>query len=78
MHVEPIFLPTGNDAVLSGSYRASLKMAYVQHKRHAWGSSDVPYAILKGIAHPEIPLRTNALVIWSSASTPASSRAARL
>ncbi|HZU75163.1 MAG TPA: hypothetical protein VFA70_00260, partial [Dehalococcoidia bacterium] len=57
VHVEPIFLPTGNDAVLSGSYPASLRMAYVQHKRHAWGSSDVPYAILQSVAHPEIPWR---------------------
>jgi hypothetical protein len=58
--VEPVFLPTGNDAVRSHSYTASLKMAYVQHKRHAWGSSDVPYAILQAIAHPEIPFAKKA------------------
>jgi len=54
--VEPIFLPTGNDAVDTGRYSSSLKMAYVQHKRHAWGSSDVPYAIVQSIVHPEIGL----------------------
>jgi hypothetical protein len=58
--VEPIFLPTGNDAVQSGTYLGSLKMAYVQHKRHAWGSSDVPYAIVQCVAHPEIPFRRRA------------------
>ena len=55
--VEPIFLPTSNDAVHSGSYSGSLKMAYIQHKRHAWGSCDIPYAIMQGFAHPEIPAR---------------------
>jgi hypothetical protein len=55
--VEPVFLPTGNDAVLSGSYAGSLKMAYVQHKRHAWGSCDIPYAIIQSFGHPEIALR---------------------
>jgi hypothetical protein len=55
-----MFLPTGNDAVLSNGYRASLKMAYVQHKRHAWGSSDVSYVILQSIGHPEIPLARKA------------------
>jgi hypothetical protein len=54
VHVEPLFLPTGNDAVHSASYAASLKMAYVQHKRHAWGSSDVSYALLQSVMHPEI------------------------
>jgi hypothetical protein len=52
--VEPVFLPTGNDAVRSRNYAASLRMAYVQHKRHAWGSSDVSYAIVQSLAHPEI------------------------
>lgn len=60
VQVEPIFLPTGNDAILSSTYAASLKMAYVQHKRHAWGASDVSYAIIQSAAHPEIPLRRRA------------------
>ncbi|MHB8575563.1 MAG: glycosyltransferase family 2 protein [Dehalococcoidia bacterium] len=57
VEVEPIFLPTGNDAVECSSYVGSLKMAYIQHRRHAWGSSDVPYALAQSAAHPEIGLR---------------------
>jgi hypothetical protein len=60
VEMSPIFLPTGNDAVLSATYSKSLKMEYVQHKRHAWGSSDVRYSIVQAIAHPEIPLRRKA------------------
>jgi hypothetical protein len=60
VQMEPIFLPTGNDAVLSATYPKSLKMEYVQHKRHAWGSSDVRYSITQALAHPEIPARKKA------------------
>lgn len=55
VEMEPLFLPTGNDAIRSRSYGASLKMGYVQHKRHAWGSSDVRYSIVQSLAHPEVP-----------------------
>jgi len=58
--VEPIFLPTGNDAVECRTYAGSLKMAYVQHRRHAWGSSDVPYMLRQWAAHPEIDARRKA------------------
>jgi hypothetical protein len=57
VEVEPIFLPTGNDGVRASSYPRSMKMAYIQHKRHAWGACDIPYAIRQSIAHTEIPFR---------------------
>ncbi|MGI8550583.1 MAG: glycosyltransferase family 2 protein [Dehalococcoidia bacterium] len=55
VEVEPIFLPTGNDGVKAKSYLRSLQMAYIQHKRHAWGASDIPYTIRQCVAHDEIP-----------------------
>jgi hypothetical protein len=56
VEVEPIFLPTGNDAVHAGGWWRSTVMAYVQHKRHAWGASDIPYAVRHSLAHQEMPV----------------------
>ncbi len=55
VEVEPIFLPTGNDAVNTGRFVGTLKGAYQQHVRHAWGASDIPYALVQSVLHPEIP-----------------------
>lgn len=44
VHVEPLYLPLGNDCVLAGSYWKTLKAHYAQSVRHAWGASDIPYA----------------------------------
>jgi hypothetical protein len=68
VEVEPIFLPTGNDGVKSSTYWRSLKMAYIQHKRHAWGAADVPYAIRQAMAHTEVPFRRKARRIVALAS----------
>jgi hypothetical protein len=68
VEVEPIFLPTGNDGVKSATYWRSLKMAYIQHKRHAWGAADVPYAIRQAMAHAEVPFRRKARRIVALAS----------
>lgn len=57
VQVEPIFLPTGNDAVHAGGWWPSIKMTYIQHKRHAWGASDIPYAIRQSLLHNEIGVR---------------------
>ena len=57
VEVEPIFLPTGNDAVHAGGWWRSGVMAYVQHKRHAWGASDIPYAVRHSLAHREMGVR---------------------
>jgi hypothetical protein len=69
VEVEPIFLPTGNDAVNSGGWWPSIKMTYIQHKRHAWGASDIPYAIRQSLAHHEMGRRRRArrlVALWSN------------
>jgi hypothetical protein len=53
--VEPIYLPTYIDAPESKTWFGSLKNRYEQCKRHAWGATDIPYAIKESIRHPEIP-----------------------
>jgi hypothetical protein len=55
VEVEPIYLPTGNDAVRARTTWRSFVEAYQQHKRHAWGASDIPFAVREMLAHGEMP-----------------------
>jgi hypothetical protein len=73
--VQPILLPVGNDGVRALSYRRTFWEHYQQARRHAWGCTDIPYAIKQFFRHPEIPFitrlrRTYSLtenhVLWSS------------
>ena len=41
--VYPIYVPIYQDAVLTESYRKTLKMQFVQVRRWAWGASDIAY-----------------------------------
>jgi len=63
--VEPIFLPVGNDGVRSESYLKTFFAHYQQARRHAWGASDIPYAIRHFAAHPEIPFLRRLRRTWS-------------
>jgi len=56
IEVSPIFLPTSIDAPEGKTHFAALKARYEQCKRHAWGATDIPFAIQKSIQHQEIPL----------------------
>ncbi|GAF86269.1 unnamed protein product, partial [marine sediment metagenome] len=42
----------------------SLKSRYQQCKRHAWGATDIAYAIKEAIRHPEIPFWTRFFRIY--------------
>ncbi|HLG90723.1 MAG TPA: hypothetical protein VI336_00965 [Candidatus Saccharimonadales bacterium] len=46
--VYPIYLPIYQDAVLTDSYRRTLKMQFVQVRRWAWGASDIAYVFYNG------------------------------
>jgi hypothetical protein len=46
--VYPIFLPIYQDAVLSSTYRKTLKAQFIQLRRWAWGASDIAYVAQKG------------------------------
>jgi len=46
--VYPIFLPIYQDAVLTTSYRKTLKAQFIQLRRWAWGASDIAYVAEKG------------------------------
>lgn len=56
--VYPIFVPIYQDAVLTDSYKRTLKMQFVQIRRWAWGASDVAYVAYTGFIKPnKIPKR---------------------
>lgn len=47
-HVYPIFVPIYQDAVLTESYRKTLRMQFKQIQRWAWGASDIAYVFNNG------------------------------
>ena len=50
--VYPIYVPIYQDAVLTESYKRTLKMQFVQIRRWAWGASDIAYVAQKGFMMP--------------------------
>jgi hypothetical protein len=65
--VEPIYLPVSSDAPLSSTLWRTAVNRYEQAKRHAWGVSDVPYAIKLYFKHAEVPARIKFPLVWSLA-----------
>jgi hypothetical protein len=49
--VYPLYVPIYQDAVLSDSYRKTLKAQFVQLRRWTYGASDVSYVVDKGFFH---------------------------
>ncbi len=75
IEVEPIYLRTSIDAPEAKTWHGSLKSRYEQCKRHAWGATDIPFAIKESMKHTEIPLLKRVFriyklfethVIWST------------
>lgn len=63
--VQPILLPVGNDGVRAHSYMRTFWEHYQQARRHAWGCSDIPYALRQFFRHPEIPFLKRLRRTWS-------------
>ncbi len=49
--VSPIYVPIYQDAVLSDTYKKTLKAQFVQLRRWAYGASDVPYVAVRVFSH---------------------------
>jgi len=62
--ITPIFLPTIVDAPQGKNFFDALKNRYQQCLRHAWGATDIPYAIEQSRIHTEIPLLSRLLRIF--------------
>ncbi|HEU5004964.1 MAG TPA: glycosyltransferase family 2 protein [Candidatus Saccharimonadales bacterium] len=59
--VYPIFVPIYQDAVLTDSYKRTLKMQFIQIQRWAWGASDVAYVAYNGFLKPNRIPKTKVL-----------------
>lgn len=46
--VYPIYVPIYQDAVLTDSYKKTLKMQFIQMRRWAWGCTDIAYVFYNG------------------------------
>lgn len=68
VHVEPLFLPLGNDCVLTDGYFKTMRAHYAQSVRHAWGASDIPYAWRSSL-NRESPLGLKRRFLLSGAVT---------
>jgi hypothetical protein len=54
--VTPIYVPIYQDAVLSDTYRRTLKAQFIQLRRWAYGASDVPYVAVRILTrHRNVP-----------------------
>lgn len=65
---EPLFLKLGNDCVLTGNYVRTLKAHYAQAVRHAWGASDIPYA-MRAALRRETPLGLGRRILLAGSVT---------
>ena len=45
--VEPLFVPIFQDAVMNTDWKTTMKAQYTQIRRWAWGSSDIPFVLMK-------------------------------
>lgn len=55
--VTPIYVPIYQDAVLSGTYRKTLKAQFMQLRRWAYGASDIPYVATRVLSRQRnVPL----------------------
>ncbi len=69
VEVDPIYIPTHIDAPEGSTWFGSLKNRYEQCKRHAWGATDIPYAVVESIRHKEIPLLSRTMRIYKMTET---------
>ncbi len=65
VEVESIYTTLYMDGVRSKSYLGTFLNYYQQSKRHAWGCTDIPYAMQQTLQHPEIPLRRRLQRVWA-------------
>jgi hypothetical protein len=65
VEVESMWTRLYMDGVRSRTYVGTFFNYYQQSKRHAWGCTDIPYAIQQSLQHPEIPLHKRLQRIWA-------------
>ena len=65
VEVETIYSPIYMDGIRSKNYLKTFANYYDQARRHAWGATDIPYAVCQALDHPEIPLWQRFRRFWA-------------
>lgn len=65
---EAFYIPVGNDGVRAKGFAKTLREAYTQSQRHAWGVSDLPYAVIQGLQHVEMSAYQRVRRTWALAT----------
>ena len=63
--VETMYTPIYMDGIRSRTYLGTFVNYFQQARRHAWGCTDIPYAVQQVIDHPEIPLIHRVRRLWA-------------
>ena len=63
--VTPLYIPVSMDTVRDDTIWKSLKNLYLQQRRWAWGSENIPYLLWQFRRHPEIPWRKKAVIFFT-------------
>lgn len=62
--VTPLYVPVSMDTVRDDSVWTSLKNLYLQQRRWAWGTENIPYLLWEFRKHPEIPFYKKAIILF--------------
>ena len=63
--VETMYTPIYMDGIRSRTYARTFVNYFEQARRHAWGCTDIPYAVQQVIDHPEISLSARIRRLWA-------------
>ncbi len=63
--VETMFTPVYMDGIRSKTYLRTFLNYFQQARRHAWGCTDIAFAVQLALDHPEIPLVPRIRRLWA-------------
>ncbi|OGH80771.1 MAG: hypothetical protein A3I29_01575 [Candidatus Magasanikbacteria bacterium RIFCSPLOWO2_02_FULL_44_11] len=63
--VTPLYIPVSMDTVVDDSTIKSLKNLYLQQRRWAWGTENIPYLLWNFSKHPALPRWKKALTLFT-------------
>jgi len=63
--VETMYTPIYMDGIRSRTYARTFVSYFEQARRHAWGCTDIPYAVQQVIDHPEISVPARLRRLWA-------------
>jgi Glycosyl transferase family group 2 len=65
VEVDTMYTPIYMDGIRSRTYARTFVSYFEQARRHAWGCTDIPYAVQQVLDHPEIPLPARLRRLWA-------------